>query len=1287
VSGYENTAFGKKAMKAEQQVEKAIANNTVDDSKWRSHKAKMKCNKCKKQGHFARDCRTPQHVIDRMKGKSEQNSQARGDTKMSQSSTQCEFCDKPGHRTKDCFHMKRMKKQFKNTKRGADSYMDRHQSQKRRVDNRLTIRDSDEESNVLIEEVNAAENDTEQIYLDCGCNKMVLNSTKSMRNLRHERREMSTANKGKLKISAIGDAGIHKNVYFAPEASKNLVDMKSITSRGYTVLFDNDEVIIRNKKTNHAEVLRQKSVNGLYAIDIDKILYLDEDLQVAATEECIAESTEEQDALWHKRLGHVHYDKLVECDRRGLVEGVNLDKKYFRKRHRGKRCKCNICMRAKLTRKSFKTPKARLNMDGPQEKGKITADTMELLNTASMEGYKHVLAFKHSDSKKMWIYGMKTKSGEEVLECIKNLVEVKLPQDGITMNRYHADGAGELIGKHVRTYLRENITTQRTKVSWTPSDTPELNSVSERANRTTKEMALAMLLDSGLPATFWFKALSHAVYIINRLPTKTDKGYISPYEYINTVAPDVSDLKIWGCKAWAIVPKDRQRKEWKDKGKPGYYMGISTQPIGHQIYIPDMDQVITTVHAAFDENIPSRSSQYYEEIDNLDIKVSNKVEKVENFKYLIGLQHMDGLIPYVTTRVVERRGMIVGYRKHATGNSQIEEQTPIHIRDIEQMTHDTANNSMDYQRLQAEVEGLPSTPHVHSNSENAISSMGDKTTETENPRKRKKRNLINVGVLGDTSLFLGSSIDITEPKTLKEAKKTKFRTYWIEATRKEIHKLEQRNCWKIVRKPKNRKLIKSKLVYKVKRDYLGRIKKFKARLVAKGFTQEEGIDFKETFSPVAKGVSFRMALAIALKYQMQIRQLDVETAFPYADLKEEVYMTPPDGIDIPDGHCMKIEKSLYGLKQAPRNWHNMLKESILAMGYTQCALDQCLFYKRDSDKLHIMLVYVDDIIVLSSDATHVQDVIQKFNEQYVMEDLGTLKHYLGITIDIHDDHIKLHQRSYAKEVISRFNHLISDKKRKNDVKTPLPPGIKLTKESSTSETVKQREYTKNFPYQSVIGAIMYLAVHTRPDLAYTVNLLSRFNSKPTYAACQAALHTLVYIEGTLEVGIIFPNRSDCESLLADSDADWAGDFDTSRSTTGYIVYLWGAAIAWQSRLQPTVATSTMEAEYMAAYGAIQEIVWIRGVMTELGIKEFELSGKAAPTTLNMDSKSAIDLAQNPINHKRSKHIRIKYHWVREQVGAKIIKLQHVISTDMRADMMTKSLADKLHDKHMKSVVR
>lgn len=503
-----------------------------------------------------------------------------------------------------------------------------------------------------------AQSSSEDIYLDCGCNKMLLTSKKYMTNVHKINREMMTANKGKLKITGTGSAGNFNNVYYAPDASRNLIDMKSITDKNCSVTFDGDEVMITNKSTNKT-LIRAKSINGLYPIRLEDLLLLGDEFAGTAAEE---HSPVDKKILWHKRLGHVNDDKLLESDRRGLIEGINLEKKYFRNKHKKSTCKCNSCMKAKTTRKNFRTPRLSLNLDNDStEKGVISADIFEVLNTPSMEGYKHGLQFKHGESKKVYVYGLVTKSGDEVLECMKDLVEVQLPADGITMKRYHADGAGELIGKHIRNYLRINKSTMTTKVTWTPRSTPEMNSVSERANRTLKEMTLAMILDSGLPSVFWFKAVKHAAHLINLLPTKTSKGYISPTEFLTGETPDVRDLKIWGCKSWAIIPKEQRRKEWKDKAKPGYYMGVSSQPIGHRIYVPDLDEEIVTVHATFDEQIPERSKDYFDEIDNLATETTDTPEDVNDYVYLEGLKHVDGLLPYVTTRVIVRKGYIVGF--------------------------------------------------------------------------------------------------------------------------------------------------------------------------------------------------------------------------------------------------------------------------------------------------------------------------------------------------------------------------------------------------------------------------------------------------------------------------------------------------------------------------------------------------------------------------------------------------------------------------------------------------
>ena len=209
-------------------------------------------------------------------------------------------------------------------------------------------------------------------------------------------------------------------------------------------------------------------------------------------------------------------------------------------------------------------------------------------------------------------------------------------------------------------------------------------------------------------------------------------------------------------------------------------------------------------------------------------------------------------------------------------------------------------------------------------------------------------------------------------------------------------------------------------------------------------------------------------------------------------------------------------------------------------------------------------------------------------------------------------------------------------------------------------------------------SLLYFALNTRPDISYAVGVLARFNTYPNYRACKALVRLLLYIRDTPTKGIIF--KDDDLNLFGYSDADWAGDLDTRRSTTGYVVYAAGGPIAWQSKLQATVAVSTMEAEYMSAFGAIQELIWLKGVLRELDIHLDD------PIQLKMDAKSAIALAKNPTHHKRSKHIDIKYHWLREHTYEHgTIQLEHCVTEDMVADLLTKALAADLHNKHAKNI--
>ena len=499
---------------------------------------------------------------------------------------------------------------------------------------------------------------------------------------------------------------------------------------------------------------------------------------------------------------------------------------------------------------------------------------------------------------------------------------------------------------------------------------------------------------------------------------------------------------------------------------------------------------------------------------------------------------------------------------------------------------------------------------------------------------------------------------------------------WRESMMNEVRALRNRGCWRVVPTPHGVRLIKSKYVYKLKKDWTGKVTKRKSRLVVQGFLQREGVDYGETYAPVAKAATFRLMLALTKAKKLHLHQLDVDSAFPYADLAEDVFMTPPPGMEIDEGFCLKLLKSLYGLKQAPRNWHKLVVELIKSMGFKQCVLDNCLFVKHIGEEIYLISLYVDDILIAGTDLNEVARIKQQFTDRFEMKDMGELNYYLGMKITRSDDYIKLDQAGYLRDVLEKYGYLLRGLEEKK-VNTPMERELKLRKFEKDSMTPSQREYVSKFPYQNLVGALLYLAINTRPDISYAVGVLARFNTYPNFRACKALIRVLLYLKGTPDVGIQF--TGDLLDLFGYSDADWAGDLDSRRSTTGYVVYAAGGPIAWQSRLQTTVAVSTMEAEYMAAFGAIQELIWIKGVLSEIGIQLVD------PITLLMDAKSAIALAKNPMHHKRSKHIDIKYHWLREHTYENgTIDLEHCSTEDMVTDMMTKALGFDLHARHAKN---
>ena len=534
-------------------------------------------------------------------------------------------------------------------------------------------------------------------------------------------------------------------------------------------------------------------------------------------------------------------------------------------------------------------------------------------------------------------------------------------------------------------------------------------------------------------------------------------------------------------------------------------------------------------------------------------------------------------------------------------------------------------------------------------------------------KDKPKRNVVKPIRYANTVAYALPILEDDIPSTYKEASKSSERVKWDAAMGEEMESLHKNDTWKLVKLPKGKRAIGCKWVYAKKEGSSGKEGvRFKARLVAKGYAQKEGIDYNEVFSPVVKHSSIRILLALVAQFDLELAQLDVKTAFLHGDLDEEIYMVQPDGfkaVGKEDWVC-KLQRSLYGLKQSPRQWYLRFDSFMDEQKFTRSHFDHCVYFRKLSDGSFIyLLLYVDDMLIAANSIGEIDKLKTRLNKEFEMKDLGDAKKILGmeITRDRDQGVVYLSQRHYLKKVLRRFGMDDNTK----PVSTPLAPHFKLSAALSPSNE-EEEKCMVHVPYASVVGSLMYAMVCTRPDISHAVSMVSRYMHNPGKKHWEAAKWILRYIKGTVNLGLKFErNRKNVERFLVGyTDSDFAGDLDNRRSTTGYVFTMASGPVSWRSTLQSTVALSTTEAEYMAIAEAMKEAIWSHGLVVDLGVNQEKVE-------VHSDSQSAIHLAKNQVHHARTKHIDVRYHFVRDVVNEGVIIIHKIDTAENPADMLTK----------------
>ncbi|CAL1360546.1 unnamed protein product [Linum trigynum] len=737
---------------------------------------------------------------------------------------------------------------------------------------------------------------------------------------------------------------------------------------------------------------------------------------------------------------------------------------------------------------------------------------------------------------------------------------------------------------------------------FTPPKTPQLNGLAERMNRTLLERVRCLLSHSKLPQSFWGEALLAAVYVWNRSPSVPLK-YDAPEKVWTGKEVSYKHLRVFGCKAFVHIPKD-ERSKLDSKTRPCVFIGYGQNEFGYRFFDPIQKKLIRSRDAVFIEN-----------------------ETIED--------------------VVARKE--VPSTDASQPNLELVPPTPAPTEVGEEVQHDQPeivepNAHVEVQPEDADDDGQPP----------AIEGSPVRTTRSGRISRPSTR-------YPETEYV--SLTDGGEPESFTEAMNDEDKQRWIEAMQDEMDSLYDNNTFELVKLPKGKRALKNKWVFKIKHDEHNRQPRFKARLVVKGFSQRKGIDFDEIFSPVVKMTSIRTVLGLAASLNLEVEQMDVKTAFLHGDLEEEIYMEQPEGFkkEKNEDYVCRLRKSLYGLKQAPRQWYKKFESVMGEQGYMKTTSDHCVFVKKfpDGDFI-ILLLYVDDMLIAGQNVSKINDLKKELSKSFAMKDLGPAKQILGVRIvrDRGAKKIWLSQEKYIEKVLQRFN--MDNAKA---VSCPFANHFTLTSKQSPS-TEKEKAEMDKIPYASAVGSLMYAMVCTRPDIAHAVGVVSRFLSKPGKEHWEAVKWILRYLRGSSKMSLCF---GDGEPVLVGyTDADMAGDVDSRRSTSGYLITLSGGAISWQSRLQKCVALSTTEAEYIAVTEACKEMIWMKKFLNELGFLQEQ-------PQLFCDSQSAIHLAKNASFHARSKHIDVRYHWIRDVLEMKQLQLEKIHTDENGSDMCTKTL--------------
>lgn len=1148
---------------------------------------------------------------------------------MSSNKSHCLICGKTNHVTDQCFKRYRDPSKYENRDQSNRDNRSNHQnrpgkfkpwSKKKASSNKpnetqeskQTNKREDEKLSAMcieqdLNELNQmSSSTTKPWYIDSGATNHVITSGGLFNNL-IERHDMilRAANGSNLGVAGVGDAEVKfiktkmimTGVTYSPGLNGNYLSVSRLVKNGYDIRFHRENgQSIANAYADGKLVFKAREANDMFRIEFDEDQLNN-----------MVQSNPNTDELlnWHRRLGHLNFKALIR-----LKDQLNL-------KSISPLPLCDECALAKSNRLPFKS--ATTKTTRPLEL--IHTDTSGHIRVPNRQNITSFVTFTDDYSRYSFVYFLHGKNELlDVFKRFKTMIESKLE---LKIKAIKSDSGTEYRNAGFIDFCTQNgVELRRTMVK-----TPEQNGIAERLNRSIKEGATTLLLQSNLPVSFWPHAISYYIHSKNISPSSAVNYQIQHHLFFGE-PPRYTDLRVFGCKTFCH--KTETKHKFDSRAAVGYLVGYPHDRRGYSIYVPETNKIVDSRDVKFVE------SEFYDKA-----QCSNTFKPINLFCDPDYEASDDEDPSEEDTRTGTNNFSPNQVASPARLNTPQIDTSPNQRNNESSVADAEATNSKRIYNKRT----VPITSNYDLRSSHQLCCLDPDISFDQLCHMEPK-------VMIDQLCYINPNVVVDQLTSGPDGEN------WKLAIEDEYRSLMSKNTWTLVRPPPGAQVIGSMWILREKFESDG--KRYKARFVAKGFNQKDA-GSHDTYAPVVHQSSVRLLMSHAITHNMKLYHIDVKTAYLNSNLNETIYIKQPymfEGGGGGDGLVCKLNKAIYGLKQAARCWHNTLTNILQEIKFKQLLADSCVFVNEDRST--IVAVYVDDLLVICERQFNYEQVRDALAGKFKITDKGQVRQFLGMTIEQANNQLRISQIPYIESTLKRFN--MADCK---PVVTPIPTGTIIDPIGSDQDCDDVRLF------QSIVGSLIYLANGSRPDIQFAVNKLCKYMATPKQKHLLLAKRIIRYLQKTINTKLIFTNPSSkVTPIEIFSDADFANDKTESKSISGVIVRHYGNMIRWTSHSQDAVAKSTCEAEVNSMNEAAQDAVYFKNLVTEI-----DPGGDLSPIIIWNDNQSAIKTIEGGGRFGRNRHYIVTINFIRSLVNNDTIKPQYRQTELMLADPLTKPLTE------------